>query len=434
MKKALLLLMHQGNSFVEDIHDALVPMEVSLIALTSRPSSVEIFEKNQNFLADWIVTDDEQLVRKDVELGLEAFRTRGYDVLAGLATFEGYRLLMADVNAELGARDSDRAALQLCLDKFQMRSALQEAGLSEVCAYRLGTDRPPVCDPSKKWFIKPVRGASSFACFIMEDVKDLEDLPRLRSQMQNDEKMAAIFMGNFDFLVEEYVEGPEFSFEIVVVQEVYHVCVHEKAQMQRQSRTTLEVMSVSPPLSIDQEAVSEGAAFITKCFEVAGLTAGAFHVEAKYWQSRRRWEIIEINPRMGGSLINASVATITGASILDLWIRSLILEDEELPVLLESLERCSQVITPETNGKRPASLFISKYGEKGRVIDSIEFSPTDRPPAIYKLHEKPGRTLANSDRALCLLDALWEVDRSRLNDEVIAITELVDQQFKVSYR
>ena len=268
----------------------------------------------------------------------------------------------------------------------------------------------------------------------MEDVKDLEDLSGLQDQMQSDEKMAAIFMGNFDFLVEEYVEGPEFSFEIVAVQGVYHVCVHEKAQMKRQSRTTLEVMSVSPPLSIDQEAISEGAAFITKCFEVVGLTAGAFHVEVKYWENRQRWEIIEINPRMGGSLINASVATITGASILDLWIRSLVLKDEELPALLETLERCSQVIAPDKSVKRPASLFISKYGEKGRVIDSIEFSPLDRPPAVYKLHEKPGRTLANSDRALCLLDALWEVDGSRLRDEVIAITELVDQQFKVSYR
>ena len=409
-------------------------MGISLIALTSRPSSVETFEKNQKFLADWIVTDDQQLTGTDVEVGLEAFRTRGYDVLAGLATFEGYRLLMADVNAELGARDSDTAALRRCLDKFQMRSTLQEAGLSEVSAYQLGAGQIPLCDPAKKWFIKPVRGASSFACFIMEDVKDLEDLPSLRDQMQSDEKMAAIFMGNFDFLVEEYVEGPEFSFETIAVQGVYHVCVHEKVQMERQSRTTLEVMSVSPPLSIDQEAISEGAAFVTKCFEVVGLTAGAFHVEAKYWEHRQRWEIIEINPRMGGSLINASVATITGASILDLWIRSLILKDEELPALLETLERCSQVIAPDKNGKRPASLFISKYGEKGRIIDSIEFSPVARPPATYKLHEKPGCTLANSDRALCLLDALWEVDRSRLNDEVNAITELVDQQFKVIYR
>ena len=116
---------------------------------------VETFEKNQNFLADWIVTDDEQLVEEDVEAGLEAFRTRGYDVLAGLATFEGYRLLMADVNVELGARDSDSAALRLCLNKFQMRSTLQEAGLSEVCAYQLGADRHPLCDPGKKWFVKP---------------------------------------------------------------------------------------------------------------------------------------------------------------------------------------------------------------------------------------------------------------------------------------
>ena len=184
--------------------------------------------------------------------------------------------------------------------------------------------------------------------------------------------------------------------------------------------------------------MADRAAFIADCFAAVGLTTGAFHVEVKYWESRKRWEIIEINPRMGGSLICASVAAITGASVFDLWIRSMLADAADLPALHEHLRQCSQIAPTGRNGRmngdRAATLFISKYVEKGRVIDSIAFTPDDRPPAVFKLHEKAGSTLADSNRALCLMDAMWEVDGSQLSDEIAKISSFVESNFHIQYR
>jgi biotin carboxylase len=63
---------------------------------------------------------------------------------------------------------------------------------------------------------------------------------------------------------------------------------------------------------------------VCACLARLGLQPGAFHVEMKYWQARWRWEIIEVNPRLGGSLIHASTERATGVSLLSLWLRSLL--------------------------------------------------------------------------------------------------------------
>jgi biotin carboxylase len=293
----------------------------------------------------------------------------------------------------------------------------------------------PEIDPTVMWFVKPVRGAASFASFILDGPEDLRDLPMLQAQMRSDPKMSAIFMDQYDFLVEEYIEGPEFSFEAVVLGETYQVCVHEKAKMERQKRAMLEAMSISPPISIAADVVLAGARFVSACLAALGLDAGAFHVEAKYWTTRQRWEIIEINPRMGGSLINASVKAVTGSSMLELWLESLLAKSEaEASSLRQRLKEVSQLETLRQGRISKATVFLSKYGTKGRTIESIEFSPPERPPAILKMHAERGTELENSDRALCLMDALWQVDYMNLGKEVEFLDRLANEHFRVAYQ
>jgi len=435
MTEAVLLMMHQGNSFTQEVSEILKKKGLALLALSSRPPKPETFEKQQEFLADWIVVDRPQLELDDAVGAVATFAERGHALSAAIATFEGYRLLMAELNRILQARDSSGAALRRCLDKHQLRQFLFECELSAVRCIRLHPDRVPDLDPAVTWFVKPVRGAASFASFMLEDIDDLRDLARLQDQMKSDHKMSAIFMNQFDFLVEEYIEGPEFSFETIVVGEAHHICVHEKAKMEIRERTTLEAMSISPPVSVDRDVLLAGAAFVSKCLARLGLDAGAFHVEAKYWTAKKRWEIIEINPRMGGSLINDSVKAVTGAAILELWLETLLAKDDAGAETLRQRLRCASQLETMGNGSVPkATVFLSKYGEKGRTIKSIEFSPPPRKPQILKLHVEPGTALENSDRAICLMDALWQVDYSRMKSEVEALDKLADQYFSVEYQ
>lgn len=437
MKRAVLLLMHQGKSFTEEACDAAAKLGLSLVALSSRPEQPEVLAASRQHLADCVVTDEPVLRFDDVEKAVHELGVMGYAVEAAIATFEGYRLLMAELNQLLGARDSAVPALRLCLDKFELRRFLFGRGLSEVRSIRVTPGVVPELDTSARWFVKPVRGASSFAAFTLEDIRDLEDLPGIQEQMRGDRRMSAIFMEQYDFLVEEYVEGPEFSFETLVLDEVRHLCVHEKARVERRKRTTLEGMSVSPPTSVDRELLLEGADFVSRCFaelKEYGLTAGAFHVEVKYWEARKRWEIIEINPRMGGSLIDASVQALTGSSLLDLWTESLLLPDGEQDAFHARLTRASQLEALRRGAVTKATVFLSKYGEKGRTVESLRFAPPTRPPRILKLHVEPGTRLDASDRAICLMDALWDVSAEDLDAEVAFLDRHATEHFHVRYR
>lgn len=437
MKRAVLLLMHQGKSFTREASEAAAKLGLSLVALSSRPERPEVLEESRRYLADCLVTGAPELGADDVEEVLRAFADRGHAVEAAIATFEGYRLWMAALNHTLGAPDSSVRALRLCLNKYDLRQFLCQRGLSDVRSHRLTSGTLPRLDPSAKWFVKPVRGAASFAAFILEDLQDLEDLPLIQEQMRKDHRMNAIFMNQYDFLVEEYVEGPEFSFETIVLDDVWHMCIQEKARVERLDRTTLEAMSVSPPNSVSAEALMRGAAFVSRCFvelKELGLTAGAFHVEAKYWVARDRWEIIEINPRMGGSLIDASVRALTGESILGLWMESLLLADSERDDFRARLTQASQLESLRNGTAAKATVFLSKYGEKGRTVDSIHFDPEARKPQIVNLHVTAGTRLDDSDRAICLMDALWEVATENLAAEIEFLDRQAAKDFHVQYR
>lgn len=438
MKRAILLLMHQGKSYTEEIAAATAGLGLTLVALSSQPATPEVLDASRRHLADCVVTEEPDLCSGDLDKAVSELAGRGYSVEAALATFEGYRFLMAELNARLGARDSAGAALRLCLDKYELRRYLFAEGLSEVRVHRLTPGVTPELDPSAGWFVKPVRGASSFATFILDDADDLADLAAIQEQMRADRRMKAIFMDRYDFLVEEYVEGPEFSFETFVLDgRIHHLCVHEKARVERLKRTTLEGMSVSPPVSIDRELILDGSDHVTRCLAALarhGLTAGAFHIEVKYWESRKRWEIIEINPRMGGSLINASVQTVTGHSLLDLWTESLLLPAGERDAFHDRLTRASQIEALRSGAPTRATVFLSKYGEKGRTVDAIRFQPPNRPPRILRIHVAEGTELETSDRGICLMDALWDVAADDLHAETAFLDRHATEHFHVRYR
>jgi hypothetical protein len=439
MRDAVVLLMHQGNSFTEELKALLDTRNLVLVAISSQPPDPSVFEKNKVHLDDWVVTDRSELTGADVTAAARRFAESGYRLRAAIATFEGYRLLMADLNQLLGARDSSRPALELSLHKFRCREFLSGSGLSKVVCrmIRSGNGAAGVrdqLDRSRRWFVKPVRGAASFGCFILEDGDDLHDISSMQNQMHEDQKLSSIFMGQFDFFAEEYVEGPEFSFEIVAADRPRTVCIHEKARVERLERTTLENMSISPPIGLPDTTLLDGVTFVSDCLTAIGLTSGAFHVEMKYWQAKQRWEIIEINPRMGGSLINASTERVTGMSILELWLDSLLLRDDEaLAAFHACVDNVSQIGVPATRDNDRATVFLSKYGARGKTVESIRYDDHEPAPNLLHIHVKPGTVLADSDRAICVMDALWEVSRTDLARSVDLLERLSDEHFHISY-
>jgi hypothetical protein len=128
------------------------------------------------------------------------------------------------------------------------------------------------------------------------------------------------------------------------------------------------------------------------------------------------------------------VKALTGSSVLELWVDSLLTGADRAETLRSRLKQVSQLESLRVGTASKATVFVSKYGVKGRTIDAIAFAAEDRRPDILKLHVEPGTTLEDSDRAICLMDALWQVPYAELPQEVTNLDRYAAEHFHVEYR
>lgn len=66
-------------------------------------------------------------------------------------------------------------------------------------------------------------------------------------------------------------------------------------------------------------------------------------------------------------------------------------------------------------------------------MNSIDYDPHGNAPDLLEFHVKPGTRLEDSDRAICVMDALWQVDRSSLPAAIESIDRQSDENFRITY-
>ncbi|WP_299003190.1 ATP-grasp domain-containing protein [uncultured Shewanella sp.] len=434
--KALLILAHQGRSYIKDIRRYLDLLNVKCIILSSKPRD----ERDLALLKEhsekvWVLETD--CITEDGLFETLKQAQNDFEVVNTLATFEAYRVLMAKANQTLSGSDVDTHSLMQCMDKHSCRQTLFNHGLSHVRSELLEDESQllRLKQDENAYFIKPRRGAGSFACFRLTDDITLTKLAQLKEQMRSDKQFAAIFNGQFDFIAEGYIRGDEFSFETFVIdEEVYVVGVHAK-YVEEQQGTTLEVSNSLPALNLTNSEQLQGEAFITRCLAALNLKQGAYHIETRYDRDNKRWEVIEVNTRMGGALINQSVEVFTGGeSFLKLWIELLCGTNavmrtglkEKMTKLRESRRRAADQINA-------ASVFISRYGLPGKTLSHLSIDKVMIKPDIIDMPVRVGTTMAKSERGLFLCNALWKVDIDSLSDSLDNLPLQFDAGMEVAY-
>lgn len=436
-KKALLLFAHQGRAYLALVQQALDRLGVACLVLSSRPRDVRDLEQMKELAPArlWSV-DDEYLAEVHVARVLEEARDEGFEVVAALATFEGYRLLMAQTNRVLKAYDADPAVVSHSMDKYLCRKSLLERGLSRSGVTLLSADNlHALRSNGQQLFVKPRRGAGSFACFRLKETFTVEKLHALQQQMQSDLAFHAIFAGEFDFIVEDFIGGDEYSFEVIVVGgESYVIGVHAK-YLDDTGGIVLEMGNSCPaPLLSDAQQLA-GESYIGKCLAALQLSEGCYHIEARFDPASDHWDIIEINVRMGGALINQSIGVFTdGMSMLELWARVLCSRTDaeratisaELSTRRESARRADGSITHGT-------VFFSRYGERNRILKRISAENLPKKPDICELPVREGSRLPNSERGIYIINALWKVDLADITHELNALSLMLDESLIVEY-
>ncbi|PKK39917.1 Phosphoribosylglycinamide synthetase, ATP-grasp (A) domain protein [Clostridiaceae bacterium JG1575] len=213
-------------------------------------------------------------------------------------------------------------------NKLDMIRALEKAGLSHPW-YVLVNGRTPalemVRDLPLPCIIKPVDSSGSRGVVL------------IRSQEQWPQALAysATFARTGEVLIEEFMEGPEVSVEILILSGEPHVlAITDKT-------TTgyphfVETCHVQPSslAPADQEAIRTLAKASCRALN---LTTGAAHVEIIL--TKEGPKLVEVGPRMGGDFIATHLVPLsTGINMTELTIREAL---GEHPVLPESVPRAA---------------------------------------------------------------------------------------------
>ncbi len=197
---------------------------------------------------------------------------------------------VAAVSDELGLAGNAPEAVRVIRNKDLCREALRKAGLpqprvrlverpEEASAFINGTGPGP-------WVVKPRDGMGSEGVSLVRSADDLPGaLARLTEQRP--------------FLVEEFVEGPEFSAEGVMLEgHPWVLAITEK----KVGSSFVEIGHRMPARVKEEETAR---AEVGRALEAVGITHGVFHVE--FWLSRGRCVLGEIHARPGGDFIHAMV-------------------------------------------------------------------------------------------------------------------------------
>jgi biotin carboxylase len=215
--------------------------------------------------------------------------------------------VLAEAEA-LGLSMNPARAVHLLNDKAAMRGLLNEHGLSAVRARPAPTVadvRDAVREADLPVIVKPAASAGSRGVALVRHPGDLE------------EWVERVGQGGLagPYLVEEYLEGPEFSVETLSADGVHHV-IGVTAKRTTGAPCFVETGHVFPAALAEQDRAAVHAV-VTGLLELAGYRFGPAHTEVVL--TARGPRIVESQSRLGGDRIPLLVEAATGFDV-ESWI------------------------------------------------------------------------------------------------------------------
>ncbi|MFF5705157.1 ATP-grasp domain-containing protein [Streptomyces sp. NPDC012794] len=235
----------------------------------------------------------------------------------------GSEATMAPVLAEaeaLGLSPNTAESVRLLNDKHAMRGLLNAGGVSVVRARRaetLAEVEPLLAEFGLPAVVKPTNTAGSRGIALVRTADDL------------DEWTERVKAGGFEgpFIIEDFLEGPEYSVETLTVGGTHHV-VGITAKQTSGPPGFVETGHIHPaPLdAADAEAVRDT---VTALLDLTGYAFGPAHTEVILTPAGPR--IVESQARLGGDRIPLLVEVATGYDLEAAIFRGLAGEDVTVP-------------------------------------------------------------------------------------------------------
>lgn len=438
-RPGVLILSHCGFSFLEDLKQELHRRQLRCFVLSSLPLPEHVPARLEQIhaWADRLYTSDShQLKLEDVQIALDTLRKSGEQVTCCISVWEGYRHLMASANAALGTYDIDADQALALRNKLNVRNRLAEAGLSHANAYAL---TEPVLERLKAkdqhYFIKPIHGIASYAAFPMRKDTTWNALESLRLASADDTVYASAFNDGLTFMAEDYIAGNEFSFETLLVDgRPSVVAIHEKYEVTETADTVLEDSCTTPPASLDQAQIAAGLQWLKNVLSCMELKWGCYHVEARF--TGQHWDLIEINPRVGGSLISHSVEAVTdGHSMLSLWLDLLLASQDDARPREALVQRLAQLgWRADGTSEQSVATFFRVYFAKPGTLSSVTLNALPLDPVVQHILLKAGDVIPAHAREVFLGQLLWTFDRTNRTAELERLASISATALDIRYQ
>ncbi|MER9243887.1 lyase family protein [Mesorhizobium sp. M0633] len=266
------------------------------------------------FLRDSLAQVIEAETRSPDELIGVAAKLRG---LEGIYSSSDYFVeAAANIATAIGLPAANPEAIATCRNKWQQAAELQRQSIT-IPETRLATSVRDVenilAQATLPVVVKPVSGSGSSGvrlCATAAAAIRAFEIARVALLDQVD-------LSSPDILIQQYVEGKEYSAEIIACDGMMH-CLGILAKHKGPPPCFVEVGHDFPaPLS--EPSLRGLSSFAVSAVSALGLEFGPAHVEFVIAESGP--VIIEVNPRLAGGMIPVMLSHALGTSILDMVIR-----------------------------------------------------------------------------------------------------------------
>lgn len=271
--------------------------------------------------------------------------------------------------AELGLPSQDPASVRLARDKYRLRNTLYERGLSRGGASALDPSAPEALPGGLAYplVVKDSSGTASKNVWLVEQEGDLPTILEIARDVPLRGQLSA----------EPYFSGVLYSVETLSWDgEIGFLGVSSRI-LSREPRFREEALGFPVPLPPDLEARLYGR--VAEALRSIGYSRGFAHTEVIH--TSEGFEIVEINPRLGGAQVGEAVCRAYGANVYEAFIDMAL---DEPPRFL------GRAVRP-TLGVGQALVYAEEVGRfrEVRGLDKLaghpgdpEFYPTMRPGQV----------------------------------------------------
>lgn len=253
----------------------------------------DVGEKTADYFYPISIIDKEEILEKCREIGIDAITT----IASDLAT-----ITVNYVARQMNLPGNSMHCTEIATNKYLMRSAFKKHGIPTPFFMVVSdTDKEKVIEGNKFSFpciVKPTDRSGSRAITKVSKVEELEEA--ITKAIDNSFEKKAI--------IEEYIDGDEFSIEGITYQGQHHfLTITRKATTG--APHFIETGHIEPA-GIDDDMTVKIEENVAAALDALEVTNSATHAEFRIGQDGAV-KIIEIGARMGGDCIGSDLVKIS---------------------------------------------------------------------------------------------------------------------------